>query len=102
MEDSGLEPLVRHTVQAVRAGKVGVRELVNIAYGAARSIKGESLRELFAAVEGQLMLRANELNARDLSMVTWSFAKVGWWSDMNLTVTLAWATERHVDSFSVQ
>ena len=32
-------PLVLHTVQAVNAGALGARELANVAYGAARSVR---------------------------------------------------------------
>ena len=32
--------LVKHTVQAARAGDIGVQEIANTAYGAARSSKG--------------------------------------------------------------
>ena len=42
--------LVKHTVQAARAGDMGVREIANTALGAARSGKGKQMGVLFMAL----------------------------------------------------
>ena len=47
-----LEPLAKHTTQTVDARKMHSRELANIAYGAARSMKGkhDNMGALFMAL----------------------------------------------------
>ena len=40
-EAEAVVSLVKHTVQAARAGDIGVQEIANTAYGAARSSKGK-------------------------------------------------------------
>ena len=49
-EAEAVVSLVKHTVQAARVGDIGVREIVNIAYGAVRSVKNKWLSNLLAAL----------------------------------------------------
>ena len=42
--------LVKRTVQAARTGDISARELANIAYGAARSGRGQKMSALFVAL----------------------------------------------------
>ena len=42
-EAEAVVSLVKHTVQAARAGDIGVQEIANTAYGAARSSKGQQM-----------------------------------------------------------
>ena len=46
-EAEAVASLVKHTVQAARAGDTGVQEIANTAYGAARSSKGKQIGVLF-------------------------------------------------------
>ena len=45
MHADALKPVVQHTTQVIMAGKLGAREISNIAYGAARSGLDTSLDE---------------------------------------------------------
>ena len=46
-EAEAVVSLVKHTVQAARAGDIGVQEIANTAYGAARSSKGKQMGVFF-------------------------------------------------------
>ena len=60
-EAEALVSLVKHTVQAARAGDVGAWEIANTAYGAARSSKGKQMGMLCMA----LARAATERRMRD-------------------------------------
>ena len=74
-----LEPLAKHTTQAVDARKVDARGLANIAYGAASSNKGKHMGALFMAL-GRAVLaeqRMRDFNSQDLANTTWALAMAG-------------------------
>ena len=60
-EAEAVVSLVKHTVQAARAGDIGTQEIANTAYGAARSSKGKQMGVLFMV----LARAASERRMRD-------------------------------------
>ena len=54
---------MQHTVRVAKKGEFRSRQLVNVAYGAARSSLGKSLSVLFAAIAKEAKQRVGEFNA---------------------------------------
>ena len=95
--------LVKHTVQAARAGDIGVQEIANTAYGAARSSKGKRMGVLFMV----LARAAAERRMRDgisqqLASTPWVFSRVGHQEEQLLFTALAVATERRMRVFGLR
>ena len=70
--------LVKNTVQAARAGDIGVREIANTAYGAACSSKGKQMGVLFMVLARAVAEhRMRDSISQQLVNITWAFATVG-------------------------
>ena len=99
-----MEPLAKHTTQAVDARKMDKRALANIAYGAASSNKGKHMGALFtalaraAAAEEQ---RMRNFNSQELANTAWAFATVGHNAEW-LFSTLSAAAEQRMREFDSQ
>ena len=65
--EDALEPLVQCTMQAARTGDIGVRELANIAYGAAYGGAGKQMGALFMGLARAGKRRMAGFNAQDLA-----------------------------------
>ena len=90
-----VEPLAKHTTQAVDARKMNSRALANIAYGAASSNKGKHMGALFMAL-GRAALaeqRMRDFTSQNLANTAWAFATVGH-KDERLFSALAAAAEQ--------
>ena len=84
-EAEAVVSLVKHTVQAARAGDIGVQVIANTAYGAARSSKGKQMGVLF-------MVLARAAAERRMRV----FSRVGHQEEQLLFTALAGAAERHL------
>ena len=62
-----LEPLVQCTMQAARKGDIGVRELANIAYGAACSGRKEQMGALFLGLACVAKQRMANFKSQELA-----------------------------------
>ena len=65
-----MEPIAKHTTQAVDARKVDVQGLANIAYGAASSGMGQLLHALFRVLAKTAEQRVGEFKAQCLANTT--------------------------------
>ena len=83
--------LVKHTVQAARAGDIGARQIANTAYGAAHSSKGKQMGELFMALARVAAERRMRV-----------FSRVGHQEEQLLFTALAAAAERRMRDFNSQ
>ena len=92
-----MEPLAKHTTQAVDARKVHVRELANIAYGAASSSKGKQNGALFMALARAAVAeqRMRDFSSQELANTAWAFATVGHQREQ-LFASLAAAAEQRM------
>ena len=74
-----MEPLAKHTTQAVDARKMDIRALANIAYGAASSNKGKHMGALFMALGRAVLAEQHmrDFNSQGLANAAWAFARVG-------------------------
>ena len=67
-------------MQAVRIGlpgDIGVRQLANIAYGAACSGMGKQLGALFMGLACAAKWRMADFHAQDIANTAWAFATAG-------------------------
>jgi len=92
---------VQHTVGMISAGQLQARQLVNIAYGVARSGGGQHMDALMASLAKSLKQRLHDCNAQELANAAWAFAKTGK-CDRGLFKVLARAAESRADSFKAQ
>ena len=93
--------LVKHTVQAARAGDIGVQEIVNTAYGAARSSKGKQMGVLFMVLARAAAERCMSIS-QQLASTPWVFSRVGHQEEQLLFTALAAAAERRMRDFDSQ
>eukprot|EP00747_Dinoflagellata_sp_TGD_P086898 gnl/TRDRNA2_/TRDRNA2_163461_c0_seq1.p1 gnl/TRDRNA2_/TRDRNA2_163461_c0~~gnl/TRDRNA2_/TRDRNA2_163461_c0_seq1.p1 ORF type:complete len:478 (-),score=57.39 gnl/TRDRNA2_/TRDRNA2_163461_c0_seq1:78-1511(-) len=91
--------LVENTVQSAMEGELRSALLANVAYGAARSYRGRSLRTLFAALADAAETQMEDLQPRELSSIAWAFATTGQ-LDEALAAAFARAAQRRVSEFS--
>ena len=70
---NALQPLVQCTVQAARIGDIGVRQLANIAYGAAGSSRGKQMGALFIGLATTAEHHMAGFNTQELSNTAWAF-----------------------------
>ena len=95
--------LVKHTVQAARAGDIGVREIANTAYGAARSSKGKQMGVLFMVLaRAAAERRMRDSISQQLASTPWVFSRVGHQEEQLLFTALAAAAERRMRDFNSQ
>ena len=80
-----------HTVRKAVAGEIGARVLANVAYGAARSGRGESAGVLLTALGRAAERLVSEFNDQELAISAWALATVDE-SDGRLLTALARAT----------
>eukprot|EP00746_Dinoflagellata_sp_MGD_P094416 gnl/MRDRNA2_/MRDRNA2_37518_c0_seq1.p1 gnl/MRDRNA2_/MRDRNA2_37518_c0~~gnl/MRDRNA2_/MRDRNA2_37518_c0_seq1.p1 ORF type:complete len:143 (+),score=20.14 gnl/MRDRNA2_/MRDRNA2_37518_c0_seq1:284-712(+) len=99
-----LQPLVQHTMQLMQKATIGGRQLVNVAYGGARSM-GNKLNESFGYfckdLASALEAQTDHLNERELANSAWAFATIGR-SDSPLFARLGGAVKKHMGSFGAQ
>ena len=67
-----MEPLAKHTTQAVDARKMNSRALANIAYGAASSNKGKHMGALFMALGRAAEQHMRDFNSQALANTAWA------------------------------
>ena len=91
---------MHYTVRAAEAGDIFARPFATVAYGVARSGRGESLGALFAALARAAERRLNEFKPQDFAITAWSFATVGQ-LDEDLFAALARTAKRRVSDFNV-
>ena len=75
--EDALEPLVQCTVQAARTGDIGMRALVNIAYGAACGGAGKQMSALFMRLARAGKRRMAGFTTQILANTAWAFAIAG-------------------------
>ena len=96
-----MDPLVQHTVREAVTSRIGVRQLANVAYGAALSGMEVSLWVMFAVLARAVERRLGEFNAQSLANTAWAFATTDR-LDALLFVALARAAERCAGEFNAQ
>ena len=102
-EAEAVVSLVKHTVQAARAGDIGVREIANTAYGAARSSKGKQMGVLFMVLaRAAAERRMRDSISQQLASTPWMFSRVGHQEEQLLFTALAAAAERRMRDFNSQ
>ena len=95
--------VVKHTVQAARAGDIGARQIANTAYGAARSSKGKQMGVLFLVLaRAAAECRMRDSISQQLASTPWVFSRVGHQEEQLLFTALAAATERRIRDFTSQ
>ena len=93
--------LVKHTVQAARAGDIGVQQIANTAYGAARSSKGKHMGMLFlvlASAAAECCMR--DSISQQLASAAWVFSRVCHQEEQLLFTALAAVAERRIRDFT--
>ena len=89
-------------MQAARAGDIGVQEIANTAYGAARSSKGKQMGVLFLVLErAAAERRMRNSISQQLASTPWVFSSVGH-QEEQLFTSLAAAVERRMREFNSQ
>ena len=102
-EAEAVVSLVKHTVQAARAGDIGVREIANTAYGAARSSKGKQMGVIFIVLaRAAAERRMRDSISQQLASTPWVFSRVGHQEEQLLFTALAAAAERRMSNFDSQ
>ena len=102
-EAEAVVSLVKHTVQAARAGDIGVQEIANTAYGAARSSKGKQMGVLFMVLaRAAAERRMRDSISQQLASTPWVFSRVGHQEEQLLFTALAAAAERRMRDFDSQ
>ena len=94
--------LVKHTVQAARAGDIGVQEIVDTAYGAARSSKAKQMGMLFMVLARAAAERRMRDSISQVASTPWVFSRVGPQEEQLLFTALAAAAERRMRDFNSQ
>eukprot|EP00747_Dinoflagellata_sp_TGD_P116491 gnl/TRDRNA2_/TRDRNA2_172393_c4_seq2.p1 gnl/TRDRNA2_/TRDRNA2_172393_c4~~gnl/TRDRNA2_/TRDRNA2_172393_c4_seq2.p1 ORF type:complete len:311 (+),score=34.16 gnl/TRDRNA2_/TRDRNA2_172393_c4_seq2:115-1047(+) len=97
----GLKLLLQYTTQAVKDGRLGTRELANVAYNAACLGGVGSLSELFGELGTSATGRVNDFSAEELANITWAFSTVNQF-DETLFTAVARAMEKCIGDFNVQ
>ena len=93
--------LVKHTVQAARAGDIGVQEIANTAYGAARSSKGTQMGVLFMVLaRAAAERRMRNSISQQLASTPLMFSRLGHQEEQLLFTALAAAAERRMMDFN--
>ena len=75
--EDALEPLVQCTVQAAKTGDIGVRQLANIAHGAACGGAGKQMGALFMELASAGKRRMAGFTTQGLANKAWAFATAG-------------------------
>ena len=102
-EAEAVVSLVKHTTQAARAGDIGVQEIANTAYGAARTGKGKQMGVLFIALaRAAAKRRMRDSISQQLVSTPWVFSRVGHQEEQLLFTALAAAAERRMRDFNLQ
>ena len=102
-EAEAIVSLVKHTMEAARAGDIGVQEIVNTAYGAARSSKGKQIGVLFMVLAGAAAeRRMRDSISQQLASAPWVFSRVGHQEEQLLFTASAAAAERRMRDFNSQ
>ena len=95
--------VVKHTVQAARAGDIGARQIANTAYGAALSSKGMQMGVLFMALARAAAQRCmRDCISQQHANTAWVLAIVGHEEEQLLFMALAAAAERRMRNFNPQ
>ena len=90
-----------HTVRAAMEGEVGVRELGNVAHGAASTGRSKSLGKLLRAVAMAAEWHAHGFGGQNFANTAWAFAATGQ-SDPSLFRALARAGEQRMSDFNAR
>ena len=97
-EAEAVVSLVKHTVQAPRAGDIGVQGIANTAYGAARSSKGKQIGVLFMVLARAAAERClRDSISQQLASTPWVFSRGGHQEEQLFTSLAAAAEERMWD-----
>ncbi len=92
---------MQQTSQKAEAGKIGARQLANVAYGATCGSSAELLDMLVATLSRAAEHRVSEFNAQDVANTAWAFATVKR-PDEKLFAALARAADWPVSEFKMQ